>query len=590
MQAHDADSEPELSDESVSSPTVAVIGCGPGGMSFLHAIATKRKQFEEAGDLKGLLSLPKVTVFEKAAAPGGVWRSNRNLDGEDMSNGATNMYEGLWINDHKYNMEYFDYTFDEHFKTPQPLFLPRQHVLEYIIARVTQHEDIFENVNFNTEVKSVTYDDQMGQFIIRSSDESDIETVQYFDKCIWAAGCNGKPKMIPEVLNKLSNFKGKIVHASEMDKLGSGDQNAVKGKNILMIGDSYSAEDLTLQCIKLGANEINIMSRNCDGTTNNTGSWPEDKVDIHEYAEVAGVKDDGTGTTILLTSLEPEEYPAAPEVEDISIIIFCTGYHPANDFLADNLNPFKYEKVWKLQDVGLDPDTWRMTENPMTEVLGHVVPSEELHMSSELVEELFHRRMLIDNPNMMVLIEQTDLPLLDIDAGAWLILAYVTGEKDIPTKEEMLKGHMQDLLLTLNSYDGRCMIDENYIEANKSVPESHWSDNYENEEYNKYYSELSSLPFQFLARDMKDGNYPFQIGDINGLNKTGLTMIHYELLSLRSHSALEFEDEETQRWKTFRDVDPSNFTSYFTGTGSIPLKGKWLELDDEGNLPSSNDN
>jgi hypothetical protein len=134
------------------------------------------------------------------------------------------------------------------------------------------------------------------------------------------------------------------------------------------------------------------------------------------------------------------------------------------------------------------------------------------------------------------------------------------------------------------------MIDENYIKANESIPESHWSNNYENEEYNKYYSAMSSLLLRFLARDMKDGNYPFQIGDINGLNKTGLTMIYQELLSMRSHSALEFEDEETQRWKTFRDVDPSNFTSYFTGMESIPFKGKWLELDDEGNLPSCKSN
>jgi hypothetical protein len=319
------------------------------------------------------------------------------------------------------------------------------------------------------------------------------------------------------------------------------------------------------------------------------GSWPEDKVDIYYYAEVADVKDDGTGTTILLTSSQPEKYPAA-EVEDISIIIFCTGYNPTTDFLADNLNPFKYEKVWKLQDVGLDPATWRMSENPMTEVLGHVVPSEELDMSTDLVIELCHRRMLIDNPNMMILTEETDVPLLDIDIGAWLILAYITGEKDIPTKEEMSKGQMQDLLLILNDHDGRYMIDENYMEANESIPESHWSNNYENEEYNKYYSELSSLPFRFLARDMKDGKYPFQIGDINGLNKTGLMMIYQELLSCRSRSALEFEDEETQRWKTFRDVDPSNYPSHFTGMGSIPLKGKWLELDDEGNLPSSKSN
>jgi hypothetical protein len=50
-------------------------------MFFLHALATKRKQLEDVGDIKGLLmNLPIVTVFEKPASPGGVWRSDINRD------------------------------------------------------------------------------------------------------------------------------------------------------------------------------------------------------------------------------------------------------------------------------------------------------------------------------------------------------------------------------------------------------------------------------------------------------------------------------------------------------------------------------
>jgi cation diffusion facilitator CzcD-associated flavoprotein CzcO len=98
-------------------------------MIFLHALATKRKQLEDVGDVKGLLmNLPIVTVFEKPASPGGVWRSDINRDkgakgstphGEcqnQSSNQSTDtltiMYEGLWINGHKDGMEFFDYTFD----------------------------------------------------------------------------------------------------------------------------------------------------------------------------------------------------------------------------------------------------------------------------------------------------------------------------------------------------------------------------------------------------------------------------------------------------------------------------------------------
>ncbi len=133
------------------------IGCGPAGMFFLHALATKRKQLEEAGDVEALMKLPIVTVFEKSSSPGGVWRSDRSREGEsdvhhDQQNteASTNMYEGLWINGHKGAMEFFDYTFEDHFKTPQPVYLPRQQILEYMLARVTRHENIFQDVLFNT--------------------------------------------------------------------------------------------------------------------------------------------------------------------------------------------------------------------------------------------------------------------------------------------------------------------------------------------------------------------------------------------------------------------------------------------------------
>jgi hypothetical protein len=56
--------------------SVAVIGCGPGGMFFCHALETKRKELLDRGEL--IDHLPRVTVFERASGPGGVWRSDRN--------------------------------------------------------------------------------------------------------------------------------------------------------------------------------------------------------------------------------------------------------------------------------------------------------------------------------------------------------------------------------------------------------------------------------------------------------------------------------------------------------------------------------
>ena len=61
--------------------SVAVIGCGPGGMFFCHALETKRREMIARGE--SVANLPHVTVFERAASPGGVWRSQRSFSSSD---------------------------------------------------------------------------------------------------------------------------------------------------------------------------------------------------------------------------------------------------------------------------------------------------------------------------------------------------------------------------------------------------------------------------------------------------------------------------------------------------------------------------
>ena len=57
--------------------SVVVIGCGPGGLFFCHALETKRREMLARGE--SVENLPNVTVFERASSPGGVWRSERTF-------------------------------------------------------------------------------------------------------------------------------------------------------------------------------------------------------------------------------------------------------------------------------------------------------------------------------------------------------------------------------------------------------------------------------------------------------------------------------------------------------------------------------
>lgn len=395
------------------------LGCGPSGMFFLHYLAKKKKDLEESGDIDALNKLPIVSCFEKAGSPGGVWRHEG-----DPNKSGTNMYEGLWINSVKESFEFHDYTFDEHFKTPQPAYITRKKCLEYILARVEKYGNIYKDVHFNTSVESVIYDDSLKQFVVTTNHQGTLSSAM-FDKCIWAGGTNGKPKKIPQIEKALEGFHGKIFHSSEMNHFAPD----VAEKRILMIGGNFSSEDLALQCTKLGSGKIYVTTRCDDAEISMNTSWPRNNVEVLECVVPYKVCN---GSTILCQSVkydyEKGEYikqcgeEGDKEVHDIDIIIFCTGYDRCCDFLDISLVPGienKKPASWKL------PSDWRMEENLLTKALGHVTPSNELKGYFDEVydgeDEIYFSCFLINNPNMMFIMEQWyEIPLLEIDVYAWL--------------------------------------------------------------------------------------------------------------------------------------------------------------------------
>lgn len=342
---------------------VALIGCGPSGMFFLHALAHRRKRLEEEGNRAALATLPDVTCFERSSSPGGVWRSER---GEERGCGKSiTMYEALWMNGPKECLEFFDYTFDEHFGCAMPTHLPRKLFLEYMLARCTKDNPrFFEDVKFNTSVESVIYDEEKRKFVIQTLDhksQSDLVECTLFDKCIWAAGINGKPN-IPKTIHAVlfsGGFKGTVIHSAEVGPIF--DQCA-RGKKILMIGDNYSAEDLALMAVKLGADSIDICSRSGEGVACNTGSWPQDRVDIHEMYLPTKVTKDGYG--VIISNGEEKI-----TLNNIETVIFCTGYAPNMDMLDKSLKP-NFEGPY-FSNYSF-PKDWKMSKNPLSKEFGDI--------------------------------------------------------------------------------------------------------------------------------------------------------------------------------------------------------------------------
>ncbi len=583
-------------------PSVCVIGAGPGGMFFLHALASRRRKLEEeleafkkqdgrvhnaaaaarANCEAKLAALPVVDCYEKSSSPGGVWRSASASSGGP----STQMYEALWINGNKQVQEFFDYTFDEHFQRPMPVYLPRAHVLDYMISRVTRKSNIFEDVLFNTAVVSVNYNSERKEFDVVSRNEITGElSIKNYDKCIWSGGLNAEARMPRDLVTMLSqqNFQGRVIHSTEMNDF----EATVRGKRVLFIGDAASAEDLALQSIKLGAEQIYITSRGGDGTASYVNAWPGDRVKVLWHMLPTGVTTDGKGITLSSVKLdysteryEPEAGGKIVELEDISTVVMCTGYNPNFEILSDELKPHGLQKeskwVWSV------PEEWKMKPNTMTDEVGEVIPSEELG-GEYLVKRGLYRRALINNPNMMFLHGTTDFPLLEVDVAASLCLAYVCGDAELPTADEMETLNFKQQIDEMSVPYLRYYKDKNYWAALNNLPEDHWWSNYTSTENRNHYKEYTRYQIQTLARDTQTAGYPAGFGSYEKLSERGEMMVDMTYEDSACRYRLNSDDPDSS-WRTFRDCDPSPFKSIFTGTRAVPLKGKWVDLDHLGEV------
>ena len=401
-----------------------------------------------------------------------------------------------------------------------------------------------------------------------SSSESSI-----FDFCIWAAGENGRaiiPQSISETLSS-GGFKGQTMHSSES---GVNFDKHVRGKKILIIGDSFSAEDLTLEACKLDVKEVSIISRSGNGVCLETGSWPEDKVDIFEEYSPSKVTDDGFGV-VLYNSEEEREVT----LKKIDTVIYCTGYTQNMDMLDPALRPNMKGPFYSDYDI---PKDWKMPKNSLSKEFGDISIGRLMVGYQGMTEEDVYRGRLMSNPNMFFLSEEgSEKPLAELDVGAWMILAHITGDLPLPTKEEMKQFNLTELLEWLEDPVAREYMDENYKLRWREVDDDHWAENPRDKRTKKMFKNFLDLEYRKFARDMVDSNYPLHIGTHEKLNEKGRALVEFNVVCSDARVDLDDESKDAD-WKTFRDCDVSKVYSIMTGTRTAPLKTKWLELEGHG--------
>ncbi len=281
---------------------IAIIGAGPSGLAALRAFESAKQKGAE---------IPELVCYEKQSDWGGLWnytwRTGLDEHGEPVHG---SMYRYLWSNGPKECLEFADYSFEEHFGRPIPSYPPRAVLHDYIKGRV-EKSGVRPYIKFNTAVKWVSYSETTKKFTVSVKClKGDAVTSSEFDWVIVACGHFSTPNV--PTFPGIEKFPGRVMHAHDFR---SADEFA--GKNVLLVGSSYSAEDIGIQCHKYGAKSVTFSWR-----TKPMGfDWPE------TLSEVP-----------LLTKLEGKvAHFKDGSSKEIDAIVLCTGYLHNFPFLDDQL-------------------------------------------------------------------------------------------------------------------------------------------------------------------------------------------------------------------------------------------------------------
>lgn len=344
---------------------VAVIGAGPSGLSALRAFQSAKTKGED---------IPEIVCFEKQDTYGGLWnytwRTGLDEHGEPVH---CSMYRYLWSNGPKECLEFADYTFDEHFGKEIASFPPRAVLFDYIKGRV-EKTVATEWIRYNSAVRSVTFDDASDQFTVTVHDYEKSHTYsEEFDYVIHASGHFSTPNV--PYFEGIDWFSGRVLHAHDFR-----DALEFKDKDILIVGASYSAEDIGSQCWKYGCKSVTLSYRTASPGFDWPDNWEEKPLLVKVDGKTCHFAD---GTS-----------------KDLDAIILCTGYLHHYPWLGDDLRLEDINRCWLV--------------------------------------DLYQSVAWIKNPKLMYIGAQDQWFTFNMfDAQAWWARDVIMGKISLPSREEM---------------------------------------------------------------------------------------------------------------------------------------------------------
>ena len=403
---------------------VCVIGAGPAGLATLSSF----RRLEKTGS-----RIPQLVCYEKQSDWGGMWNFSWRTGVDEKGHAVHgSMYKYLWSNAPKECLELSDYSFDEHFGRPIGSYPPRPVLLDYFDGRATK-AGVRQLIQFDTNVDSVEWDEATQTFAVTTTtttlgsaanpraEMSMRSRVERFDYVVCASGHYTTPNS-PH-FQGFEDFHGRVLHAHDVR-----DATEFKGQHVLIIGTSYSAEDIASQVWKYGAASVAISHRTAPIGWD---TWPENIVEVPLLRKVectigAGCAKQERGGTATF---------ADGSTRHVDAIILCTGYVHHFPFLGEGLRL-----------------------NPHADPLQ---PKNKIWLRG-----LYRGIFWIDNPRLLHVGPHTGFFTFSLfDAQAWLARDAVMGTYALPAAAEM-RAH--DAMMTQRcrdldrddghgSYDHRCI-------------------------------------------------------------------------------------------------------------------------------------
>ena len=390
------------------SKRICIIGAGPSGLAQLRAF-----QSEPGGRSPDL----EVVCYEKQADWGGLWRYSWRTGTDEHGNPCHgSMYRYLWSNGPKEGLEFADYTFEEHFGKPIASYPPRAVLLDYIEGRVKK-AGVRDAIQFNTIVRDVRAVGDGFEVTVRDC-LLDLEATESFDHVVVASGHFSVPN-VPHY-EGFESYNGRILHAHDFREA-----REFTDKDILILGTSYSAEDIGSQCWKYGCKSVTVAHR----TAPMGYDWPSNWQEVPALSHVTGRTAhfiDGT-------------------LKDVDAIILCTGYKHHFPFLPDDLrlktpNVLASDDLYKgvvwsqnpnlfylgMQDQWytfnmFDAQAWYVRDI----IMGRIVVPDLTARQSDVAQRQAEEAALADDYACIAyqgaytqeLIDETDYPSFDIEAA-----------------------------------------------------------------------------------------------------------------------------------------------------------------------------